>query len=144
MDILTLPSPSPRPSPLGRGSSMCCYGFKSMAQDLPTHGVKWFTLSPRERDGVRGKGARATRCFPDKPMPSKTITHLLRSRIQSARFLFGEISPALETILEHLVVRHYFFASACLHVFALGASSRSRNAGKSSALWHHENQTHRS
>src|SRR5579883_2849548 len=54
--LRALPSPSPRPSPRGEGEPFYHDGFKCIARDVSTNGAKWFTLSPRERDGVRGKG----------------------------------------------------------------------------------------
>jgi len=55
------PSPSPRPSPPGRGSTQVVLGLLQMRRAFPTHRSTKnrlrFSLSPRERAGVRGKSA---------------------------------------------------------------------------------------
>ena len=48
-------SPSPRPSPSGRGSPALRLSNMTGAPDLPTR-CRGFSLSPRERAGVRGNG----------------------------------------------------------------------------------------
>src|SRR5439155_6230801 len=49
-------SPSPQPSPLGRGSAVA-HGFGDCEGPGSSNDGKWFSLSPRERVGVRGKCA---------------------------------------------------------------------------------------
>jgi hypothetical protein len=49
-------SPSPRPSPLGRGSSYDWLSKNRIVPDLPTNWRR-FSLSLRERAGVRGNSA---------------------------------------------------------------------------------------
>src|SRR5436309_1008690 len=51
-----LPSPSPRPSPAGRGSHRAC-APESATRSESRNDWERFPLSPRERVGVRGKGA---------------------------------------------------------------------------------------
>ena len=48
-----VPSPSPHPSPLGRGRIAARPAANLGRFDLPKHWIG-FPLSPRERDGVRG------------------------------------------------------------------------------------------
>src|SRR5439155_9764801 len=49
-------SPSPQPSPLGRGSAVA-HEFGDCEGSGSSNDRKWFSLSPRERVGVRGKCA---------------------------------------------------------------------------------------
>src|SRR2546427_12480712 len=49
-------SPSPQPSPLGRGSALA-HGFGDCEGLGSSNDGEWFSLSPRERVGVRGKCA---------------------------------------------------------------------------------------
>src|SRR6266568_5941193 len=53
--------PSPLPSPGGRGNSSRTRGEKSSALDPSPRGER-FSLSPRERAGVRGERSRLDRC----------------------------------------------------------------------------------
>jgi|SRR5579883_3026683 len=55
--LRALLSPSPQPSPLGRGSLIFRDGCKSMAQEVQTNGAKCSTF-PNDRNGVSGKGMR--------------------------------------------------------------------------------------
>src|SRR5713226_7118710 len=54
--------PSPRPSPSGRGCSAMRPSNILAASDSSTDGRR-FSLSPRERAGVRGKGLCASRMY---------------------------------------------------------------------------------
>ena len=54
------PSPSPWPSPLGRGRIAARLSANPARFDLPKHWER-FPLSPRERVGVRGKETLAVR-----------------------------------------------------------------------------------
>ena len=54
----TRSSPSPQPSPLGRGSVLA-HGFGDCEGLGSSNDGKWFSLSPRERVGVRGNGIDA-------------------------------------------------------------------------------------
>ena len=70
------PSPSPRPSPLGRGSHTLRPSGMPEAPDSRTR-CRAFSLSPRERAGVRGN--RAT----ELSLPAKTAWARFRSSLKS-------------------------------------------------------------
>ena len=94
-------SPSPQPSPLGRGSDLAhasrdleCFGSSSTGE--------WFPLSPRERVGVRGKCAFGGLT----PAPSKIRVKwrgLAKSKALPGRLPPHGLHPAF-TLIELLVV----------------------------------------
>ena len=76
-------SPSPQPSPLGRGSALA-HGFGDCEGPGSSNDGKWFSLSPRERVGVRGK------CAFD---PARALSKICVRCSRSARLL-TRIFPA--------------------------------------------------
>src|SRR6185369_15718858 len=70
-----LPSPSPRPSPQGRGRHLIPLSKQRRVADGPRTG-KRFSLSPRERAGVRGKQTYFSATCPR--LVAKTCQAILR------------------------------------------------------------------
>ena len=64
-------SPSPWPSPAGRGNTASRAATSRGAQDWRKRGGR-FSLSPRERAGVRGKPRSKHKCACELPMNSTT------------------------------------------------------------------------
>src|SRR6266571_5537834 len=65
------PSPSPQPSPAGRGNTGSRAATSRGALDWRRRGER-FSLSPRERAGVRGKPRSKHQCACELPMNSTT------------------------------------------------------------------------